>query len=109
MNTMNLILQSAPSGGSGYMSLLMMGLIFVIFYFFMIRPQNKKQKKLQEFRNSIKAGDKVVTAGGIYAKVKDIKENVVILEIAENVRIRIAKTSIFENVEDSTEVTEKAK
>ena len=63
----------------------MMVAIFAIMYFFMIRPQNKKQKEIQNFRNNLQIGQDVITAGGIYGKVKSIEGNVISLEIASSV------------------------
>ena len=80
-------------------------LLGVIFYFFMIRPQSKKQKEIRKFRESLKNGDKVITAGGIYGKIKEVSENsnTVILEISDGVRIRIDKGSIYQTVQDVAE------
>jgi len=66
-------------------------------YFFMIRPQNKRQKEIQNFRKNLVVGQEVITAGGIYGKVKEIEDSVVVLEIASGVKIRIDKNSIFAN------------
>ena len=73
----------------------MFGLIIVVFYFFMIRPQQKKQKALQEARSAMKNGDKVITAGGIHGRIKEVGETFFIVEIADNVRIKIDKASVF--------------
>ena len=93
-----LLLQAQAAGGSSSF-ILMMVLMFVIMWFFMIRPQRKQQKAIEAFRNSLSAGQQVVTSGGIYGTVKDIvTENgrqVVILEIAPSVRIKIDKSSIY--------------
>ena len=86
----------AQAGGD-YSFLIMMVAIFAIMYFFMIRPQNKKQKEIQNFRNNLSVGQEVITAGGIYGKVKEIEDNVIILEIASGVKIRIDKNSIYAN------------
>jgi preprotein translocase subunit YajC len=95
MNTAFGLLQ-AQAGGD-YSFLIMMVAIFAIMYFFMIRPQNKKQKEIQNFRKNLEVGQEVITAGGIYGKVKEIEDNVVVLEIASGVKIRIDKNSIFAN------------
>ena len=102
MSLLNLVLlDGAPAGGgSGMQGILMMVLIFVVFYFFMIRPQQKRQKEIKKQREAMQAGDRVVTSGGIYGKVKDIKDNVVVIEIAENVRIKVDKSSVFVSPED---------
>lgn len=77
----------------------MLVLMFVIMWFFMIRPQRKQQKAIEAFRNSLSAGQHVVTSGGIYGTVKDIiNENgrsIVVLEIATGVKIKIDKSSVF--------------
>jgi len=102
MNLLSILLAAAPAtGGTGsYSGILMMVLIFVVFYFFMIRPQSKRQKEIKKQREAMQPGDKVVTSGGIYGKVKEIKETTVIVEIAENVRIKVDKNSVFATAED---------
>lgn len=69
-------------------------LMFVVFYFFMIRPQSKKAKDDKKFRDELKQGDKVVTIGGIHGKVADVKESAVILEVSNNVKLRVEKSAI---------------
>jgi preprotein translocase subunit YajC len=88
------VLLQAQSSGS---FLIMMVAIFAIMYFFMIRPQNKKQKEIQNFRKNLQVGQEVITAGGIYGKVKEIEDSVIVLEIASGVKIRIDKNSIYAN------------
>jgi len=103
MNLLSILLQAAaPAAGgvSSYSGILMMVLIFVVFYFFMIRPQSKRQKEIKKQREAMQVGDKVVTSGGIYGKVKEIKETTVVVEIAENVRIKIDKNSVFATADD---------
>ena len=97
MNTLTILLQAAPQQGGGYSFLIMMGLIFVIMWFFMIRPQQKKQKEIQKFRNSLTVGSKVVTAGGIYGTVKSLNEgeSFLILEIAKGINIQIERSCVF--------------
>ena len=95
-----LLLQAQAAGGSLLSSpIVMLVLMFVIMWFFMIRPQRKQQKAIEAFRNSLTAGQQVVTSGGIYGTVKDIiNENgrsIVVLEIATGVKIKIDKSSIF--------------
>jgi preprotein translocase subunit YajC len=101
MNNILLQAAAAPAGQNGWSSILMIVLMFVVIYFFMIRPQQKRQKEIKKFRDSIKNGDKVITAGGIYGKVKDVKETTITLEIADNVRITIDKNSVYANAIDS--------
>ena len=82
------------------MSLVFLVLIIVIFYLFMIRPQMKKQKELSKYRSTLQKGDKVVTTGGIYGKVNDVKDNTVTLEIAPNVHIKVDKSAILKDASD---------
>ncbi len=102
MSLLSIMLQAAPAstGASNYTGILMMVLIFVVFYFFMIRPQSKRQKEIKKQRDEMKVGDSVVTSGGIYGKVKDIKETTVTVEIADNVRVKVDKNSVFATAED---------
>lgn len=97
MNELLLILgqQQGQEGGSAWSGMIMIVAMIVIFYFFMIRPQSKKQKELKKAREAMKKGDKVITAGGIHGRIKDIKENVILMEIAQGVTIKIDKTSVF--------------
>lgn len=80
---------------------IMMIAMFAIIYFFMIRPQNKKQKEIMNFRKNLEVGQKVITAGGLYGKIKELKDTTVILEIADNVKIKIDKSSIYASAPDS--------
>lgn len=100
MNLLTVVLAQAAAGGSLLQSVIMMVLIIAVFYFFMIRPQTKRQKEVQNFRNNLNVGDSVVTSGGIYGKIKNIQENIVTLEIADNVKIKIDKNSIFASADD---------
>ena len=81
--------------GGGWEGLAMMALIFVVFYFFLIRPQSKRQKEIKKFQNSLETGKQVVTSGGIYGRIKEVKENVVILDIADGVKIKVNKNMVF--------------
>ena len=85
----------------------MMILIFVVFYFFMIRPQTKKQKELQQKRESMKKGDKVITAGGIYGEIKEVQDNAFIITIAKDVTIKVSKESVFADAADAIQEAEK--
>lgn len=73
--------------------------VFAIIYFFMIRPQQKKQKELQAQRDALKIGSKIVTTGGILGTIKDVKENEFVVEIAEGVRVRVDKNSVYPVIE----------
>ena len=101
---LNLILlqaEGAAQQGSQWSFWIMMILIFVVFYFFMIRPQTKKQKELQQKRESMKKGDKVITAGGIYGEIKEVQETTFIITIAKDVTIKVSKDSVFEDASDA--------
>jgi preprotein translocase subunit YajC len=92
-------MQAAPQQ-SPWMSFLPFILIIVVFYFFMIRPQMKKQKELRKFRESLKKGDKVITTGGIYGKVAEVKEAYVVVEIAKDTLVKIDKSAIITDMSD---------
>ena len=97
MTNLFLAAQAASGSGSGMSMLLMMVAIFAIMYFFMIRPQQKKQKEIQKFQNALTEGTQVVTSGGIYGTVKsiDLAKNTVDIKIARDVVITVEKTSVF--------------
>ena len=85
---------------SPYSSLIFFAAIILIFYFFMIRPQMKKQKEMKNYREALKKGDKVVTAGGIYGRIAEVAEKTVMLEIDQNVKVKVDKGSIVRTAED---------
>ena len=93
---MNTILLQAQGQGGGMGMIIMLVVLFAIMYFFMIRPQNKKQKEIQKFRNELTVGKEVVTIGGVYGTIKSIDEvaNTVTLEVATGVKIIFAKEAI---------------
>ncbi|MBR5563382.1 MAG: preprotein translocase subunit YajC [Bacteroidales bacterium] len=96
--TMFTILQAAAGQqGGGWQMWIMLALIFGVMWFFMIRPQRKQQKELQNFRDSLKKGDKVVTIGGIYGTVCEVKEDSVLIEVDNNVKIRVSKQAIVKD------------
>ena len=95
-----IIAQQAPQQ-SLYSMLLPMVLIIVVFYFFMIRPQMKRQKELQKFRSALQKGDKVVTTGGLYGRIDEIKDNIIVLEIAPNIKVRIDKSVVLKDITDA--------
>lgn len=80
--------------------IIMIVLMIVIFYFFMIRPQQKKQKELKKQREAMQNGDKVVTAGGIHGRVKEIRETTVIVEAAPGVSLKVDRGSVYPLVEE---------
>lgn len=100
---MNYLLMGQPAQGAEanpIMTFLPLVLIIVVFYFFMIRPQMKKQKEVAAFRNSLAKGDKVVTTGGIYGKILELKDNYVLLQIDDNVKIRVDKAALVRDMSD---------
>jgi preprotein translocase subunit YajC len=94
--------QAAAEGQSLLMSVMPFVLIIVVFYFFMIRPQMKKQKELRNYRENLKKGDKIITTGGIYGKVAEIKDNHVVAEIAEGVKVKIDKAAVVMDMADAS-------
>lgn len=102
MNLLNILLM-APQGGtegggnSGLSSIIMLVLIVAVFYFFMIRPQMKRAKDEKKFREALKKGDHVVTAGGIHGKITQVEETTFVIEIANNVHITVEKSSVIAN------------
>ena len=87
---------------SGLPMFVMMGLFVVIFYFLLIRPQQKKQKEHQAMLSKITVGDEVVTAGGILGKVIEVGDNFLTIEIAENVRIKVQRFQVTSLVPKGT-------
>ena len=96
-----LLQTAAPAAqGSGWSMWIMLALIFVVMWFFMIRPQRKQQKELENFRNALKNGDKVVTIGGIYGTVCEVKEEYVLIEVDKDVKIRVSKQALVKDFTD---------
>lgn len=98
MNTLSL---AGAQGGSPFSSLIMIVLMIVIFYFFMIRPNIKKQKEQKKFRESLQAGDKVVTIGGIHGKILEVSESTVLIS-SEGTKIRLDKAAIGQALESDS-------
>ena len=100
---MNILLQ-LPAGGAGGMgsTLFMLVAIIAVFYFFMIRPQQKKQKELQKSREAMSTGDRVVTAGGIHGRIKEVGDTWFLVEVADGVRLKFEKTSVYASSKDVT-------
>jgi len=104
MKFITFFLQAQAAGspqGSSMGFLLMIILIFVVMWLFMIRPQQKKQKEIEKFRQGLKKGDKVVTIGGIYGTVVDVKEKTLLLEVDQNVKIKVDKSSVVNDFTDA--------
>jgi preprotein translocase subunit YajC len=107
---LTILLETAQQPGGGSMQmLLMLGLMFVVFYFFMIRPQAKKAKDARKFRENLQKGTRVVTIGGLHGKVVEVEEKTVLLQVDDNVRLKFEKSAIaMDNTMQLTEETAKA-
>lgn len=101
-----ILLDGAQPAGGGMGSILMIVALFVVFYFFMIRPQQKRQKEIKKFRESLDKGSKVVTAGGIYGTIREVRDNSFIIEIDNNVRVRIDKGSVYPSAEEANQASQ---
>ena len=104
MTTILLAAQAAQQGGSMSGMLIMMVAIFAIMYFLMIRPQQKQQKKIREFQNSLEKGSKVLVGGGIHGTVRsvDLAAGTIDVDIASGTVITVEKTSVFASAQDAT-------
>ena len=101
LNLLNILLMApATEDQNPFMTFLPLLLIILVFYFFMIRPQVRKQKELRNYRESLKKGDRIVTTGGIYGKIADIKDNIILVDIADNTRIKIDKSAVLKDPTD---------
>jgi len=96
-----LFLMGQPAGGAGQsnplVTFLPLILVFVVFYFFMIRPQMKKQKETNNYRSSLKRGDKVVTTGGLYGKIYEVKDNYVTLDVGGDIKLKVDKSALLKD------------
>lgn len=106
MTNLNYVLLQA-GGGAGWSNIIMMVLVVGVFYFFMIRPQAQKAKKLKEYREKLQKGDKVVTIGGAHGKVIDVTDNIVTLEVDNGVKIKFDKTAI--SMDSTTQLATESK
>lgn len=98
MNTLFIALEQQTGG---IMSFLPLVLIIIVFWFFMIRPQMKRQKELKNFRDALKKGDKIVTTGGIYGKVLEIGDYYIIMEVEGQNRLKIDKSAVIKDMTDA--------
>ena len=104
MNKIFFLQVSEVDDNSGILNIAFLVIIFVIFYFFMVRHQNKKRKELQNMRDTLKKGDSVVTIGGIHGKVAEVKDSTIVLSIDQNVKIKVDKSAV--SMDESTKLTE---
>ena len=116
----NLILQAVPAAGATgaaaadpaqqsnpWSFLLMVGGIIVVFYFFMIRPQQRKAKAEQQFRDSLKKGDKVVSIGGIHGRIASVEDNGILVEVDNNIKLKFDKSALRAAAEDTANSAKK--
>jgi preprotein translocase subunit YajC len=116
-NVSEVAASAASTGGASLVSLLPMVAIFAIFYFFLIRPQLKRQRQVEGMINQLKKGDQVIAAGGLFGTIQRIEDNIIYLEIAENTRVKALKSSVTETISkeekkslsEEKEITEKPK
>ena len=104
-NFVYLYLMGQPAGGTAgqsnpLLTFLPLILVFVVFYFFMIRPQMKKQKEMNNYRNSLQKGDKVVTTGGIYGRIAEVQDNYVMMDVGGDVKLKIDKSAVIRDSSD---------
>ena len=88
--------------GEGAQSLIMLGLMVLVFWFFMIRPQMKKQKELKKFREALKKGDHIVTIGGIHGKILEVTDTTVLVQ-SDSTKLRLDKSAISQSSDDQLE------
>jgi len=103
MNLLNILLMTGPAdakGGSPYSSLIFLGLIVVVFYFFFIRPQVKRTKDQKKYREELKKGQKIVTIGGIHGKIIEIGDATVIIEVEGQNRLKLEKSAVATDAKD---------
>jgi preprotein translocase subunit YajC len=90
----NILLQAAASQGTNWQLMITMGLMIVVFYFFLIRPQQKKAKDQKKFIEAMKVGDKVVTIGGVHGRIAEVDDDTFVLEVERGGRIRFSKSAV---------------
>ena len=91
--------QGQPGGGLTFW--IMIILMFGVMWFFMIRPQRKQQKELQNFRNALKKGDKVVTVGGIYGEIVEVNEKTCLIKVDGDVKLRVDKQGLVKDYSET--------
>ena len=96
MNLAVILLQETSPSGGAMGQFMMLGAIIVVFYFFMIRPQQRRQKKIAQFRQELQKGDKIITTGGIYGEITELKEGIVKVEISKGVVLKVDRNAILQ-------------
>lgn len=105
MTTTFILLQQQAAGG-GMSGIIMIVALFVIFYFFMIRPQQKRQKEIKKFREGLKAGSDIVTAGGIFGQIKEVRDTYFVVEVTKGVNIRVDKGSVYPSATEANQAAQ---
>jgi preprotein translocase subunit YajC len=100
---------AAGKGAAGFSSLIPIILMFVIFYFLLIRPQQKKSKEHREMINRLKKGDHIITSGGLHGRVTAVSETTMTVEIADKVRVKIARGNVSQVVKPISQIQESKK
>lgn len=96
-------MQAAPGQSNPFVTFLPLILVFVVFYFFMIRPQMKKQKEMNAYRTSLKRGDKVITTGGLYGRVHEVRENYILMDVGGDIKLKVDKSALLKDPTADTE------
>jgi preprotein translocase subunit YajC len=99
MNELIIVAQAAAPGAPAWLNFLPMALILVVFYFLLVAPMRKRQRDLQQMADKLQKGDKVITSGGLHGEVAGVEGAVVLLKIADQVKVRVSKSAIA-SVED---------
>lgn len=101
MTNLFILSLAQPAGTAGQanpiVSFLPLLLVIVVFYFFMIRPQMKKQKELTTYRSSLKKGDKVITTGGIYGRIHEVRDNYIMIDVGGDVKLKVDKNALLKD------------
>ena len=110
MKLLSILLLGQSSGESGGSTVIIFWIaILGVFYFFMIRPQQQKQKKAKNFRSELKKGQSIVTIGGVHGRIAEVQENVVIIDIEKGAKLRVDKAAIsYESAASEQELANKS-
>lgn len=93
------LLQATQGGASPFMNIALIGGMIVVFYFFMIRPQQKKAKEAKKFRENLKEGDNVITIGGVHGKVSEVSDSTIVVVVESGAKLRFEKSAIAQNAD----------
>lgn len=98
-----ILLEATAGGGDATMQIIMIVAMIAIFYFFMIRPQQKRAKAIKKQREAMQKGDNVVTAGGIYGKIVEVRDDSFLIQVDSNVKIRVSRESVYPGAAEANE------